>query len=158
MTEKQVRDGRERFLKLREKNETILSQENNYETRESLLSELAWQAFNQISAETKRSNNIYVLVSSSDITDSQGRNVDKIYGYMNLENFSIRYVWSLELGEFLRNKDIIVLDPDYCKGIELFISERKKFFLELTRQQQEDVVSFYRNKEYLPQKQHSRKH
>lgn len=161
MTEKQVRRGRVEYKKLLEKKKAILLSRKfedwsnsqfsfeNHELMERFRlvfltdEQLAGLAFSKIAAETKRSNKIYAYIGGSYIRDNSGRIVDKIYGYMDLENFSPKFIWSLELGDFLRNN--LVIDSYYCSGLQDFVAIRNKFFLQLVGFQQETVVNKYKS-------------
>lgn len=155
MTEIQVRTGRKAYIKLIKQQQSLISQLKNPDEIDEILSNIAWNSFSDIAANSKKTNKIYVLISCMDVKNDKGEIVDKVYTYMDLENYSTRTIWSLEFGAFYREKDKngkpanIILDPTYCNGIVAFLDERKRFFYELARNPKEDIIKRYRTGAYL---------
>ena len=170
MTEKQAMAGRKKYLELMAKRKGLLkgtlkprSVKNLYEGSFDTEFEIAfceeeyiaWLAFSKIAAETKKSNRIYVLIDSTNVYDDNGKIIDRIFLFMDLENLSTRTVKTLDLGDFYREKDKngkqlnIILDPNYCSGIEAFEKERLNFFQLLSGYSQAYAVERYKNGTYL---------
>lgn len=109
-----------------DKDEKLGFAENQILNGLSVEQQLATIIFSEVAKSTKNSSNIWVYMNFNKAKENDGT-VGGYHAFIDLESIELKFVPSLEYGDFCRNNSIINLN-EYCKFLNISFQNKSEAF------------------------------